>query len=194
MCGITGYLDLDNGVDYKTLKKMNDVIKHRGPDDEGFTIFNQSTTFLNGSDSVTSFVDNINDENLPETFLGFGHRRLSILDISENGHQPMTYFDSEMYITFNGEIYNYIEIRKDLIELGYKFLTECDTEVLLASYIEWGEECVSKFNGMWAFCIYNKKENTLFCSRDRLGQKPLILLQHVMKTMLKTMKPISLNW
>lgn len=173
MCGITGYLDLELGVDIATLEKMNTIIQHRGPDDEGYSLFtNSQIQHYHGDDSVLSYEKHILEEDGKGFFLGFGHRRLSILDISEAGHQPMTYEDSENYITFNGEIYNYIEIRHELQDKGYKFQTDCDTEVILASYIAWGEECVVKFNGMWAFCIFNKKENLLFCSRDRMGQKP----------------------
>ncbi len=140
---------------------MNEKIKHRGPDDEGIYI----------DDSVS-----------------LGHVRLSILDLSNAGHQPMFYNRelgacSEMYnkgyinncdisIVFNGEIYNYLELRKILKKKGYVFATGTDTEVILASYLEWGENCVNKFNGMWAFCIYDRNKDILFCSRDRIGEKP----------------------
>lgn len=145
MCGISGIVNLDKSkVDNNNLKKMTDMIKHRGPDGEGcFTI------------------DNV----------GLGHRRLSIIDLSDLGSQPMHYLD-RFTIVFNGEIYNYIEIREQLQQLGYKFRSKSDTEVILASYIEWGENCVNFFNGMWAFAIYDRQAKILFCSRDRFGVKP----------------------
>jgi asparagine synthase (glutamine-hydrolysing) len=160
MCGINGF----NFVNKKILQSMNNSLKHRGPDDEG------------------SFVDNKNK-------ISLGHRRLSIIDLSERGHQPMFYSKefgacSEKYnkknlskskicITYNGEIYNFQELKKELQKRGYKFNSESDTEVILASYLEYGVDCVKKFNGMWAFCIYDIQKQKLFLSRDRFGQKPL---------------------
>lgn len=105
-------------------------------------------------------------------FLGFGHRRLSILDVSAAGHQPMTDCSGRYTIVYNGEIYNYREIRADLEALGHTFITSCDTEVILASFDEWGDTCVERFNGMWSFAIWDDKRKRLFCSRDRLGAKP----------------------
>jgi len=124
--------------------KMAVAMKHRGPDSGGVW-----------SDKVVSF----------------GHRRLSILDLSSQGSQPMSYKDK--VIVFNGEIYNFAELKSRLIQLGHKFKSETDTEVVLHAYAQWGEECVKRFNGMWAFCIYDKGEQTLFLSRDRFGIKPL---------------------
>jgi len=149
MCGINGF----NFVNKKILKQMNDSLRHRGPDAEG-----------------SYFDDGIS----------LGHRRLSVIDLSENGAQPMTYTHGERTATivFNGEIYNYKEIREKLKKVGYKFKSNSDTEVILASYLEWGSDCVSEFNGMWAFCIYDKQKSVLFLSRDRLGQKPLYYYFH----------------
>ena len=145
MCGITGIINKNNKpVDKLLTKKINNLISHRGPDDEGFY-----------------FGDNF----------AFGHRRLSILDLSQDGHQPMHYND-RYTIIYNGEVYNYIELRKELKKEGYFFQSSSDTEVILASYDKWGEECVNKFNGMWSFAIYDKTKNTIFCSRDRFGIKP----------------------
>lgn len=144
MCGINGF----NFSDVKVLKKMNDALIHRGPDSEG--------KFVDGNTSL-------------------GHRRLSIIDLSKNGNQPMIYSHGKKkaIIVFNGEIYNFLEIRHELEEKGYRFRSNCDTEVILASYLEWGKDCVKKFNGMWAFAIYDLEKNILFLSRDRLGVKPL---------------------
>ncbi|KKQ18755.1 MAG: Asparagine synthetase [Berkelbacteria bacterium GW2011_GWA1_36_9] len=146
MCGICGTINLDKKpVEKKVLQKMADALIHRGPDDEGFFV---------------------------EKNIGLGHRRLSIIDLSKAGHQPMFYNNQNLVIVFNGEIYNYIEIHKELVKKGYKFKSKTDTEVILASYHEWGERCLQKFNGMWAFVIYDKKKKLIFAARDRLGVKP----------------------
>lgn len=102
-----------------------------------------------------------------------GHRRLSILDLSENGKQPMSYADGRYWITFNGEIYNFLEIRAELVTKGHHFRSESDTEVILAAYAQWGADCLLRFNGMWSFAIWDTVERTLFLARDRFGKKPL---------------------
>ena len=145
MCGISGIVSKSGlPVSEADLSKMNDLIHHRGPDAGGY--------FFGPG-------------------FGFGHRRLSILDLSELGNQPMVFND--LCITFNGEIYNYLEIRDELQKKGYEFTTETDTEVILASYSEWGEKCVNRFNGMWAFAIHDKENDKIFISRDRFGIKPV---------------------
>ena len=145
MCGISVVINKENKeVENSEIKTINNLISHRGPDDEGFYF---------GSN------------------FAFGHRRLSILDTSKDGHQPM-YYKDKYVITYNGEVYNYIEIKEELTEYGYKFETKTDTEVILAAYDKWGENCVSKFNGMWSFVIHDKENDILFCSRDRFGIKP----------------------
>jgi len=151
MCGITGVLNFDKekNVDKALLKKMSDIIKHRGPDGEGFFIENN---------------------------IGLGHRRLSIIDL-ETGDQPMYSDDKQKILVFNGEIYNYIELREELKKKGYKFRTNSDTEVVLKAYEAWGYDCQNKFNGMWAFALWDKKVQNLFLSRDRVGEKPLIYTQ-----------------
>lgn len=150
MCGISGVINKNNNqINIDEIKKINDIIAHRGPDDEGFY--------------------------LGKNF-AFGHRRLSILDLSAEGHQPMSYFE-KYTITYNGEIYNYLEIKDELLQDGYVFKSHTDTEVILASYDKWGEKCVEKFNGMWAFAIYDKEKNIIFCSRDRFGVKPFYYIQ-----------------
>ena len=146
MCGISGIINKNTSqVDSKKIKKINNLIFHRGPDDEGFFF---------------------------EKNFAFGHRRLAILDLSSDGHQPMNYLADKYTITYNGEVYNYLEIRKELEGCGYVFYSNTDTEVILASYDKWGESCIEKFNGMWAFAIYNRDKNIIFCSRDRFGIKP----------------------
>jgi len=146
MCGINGF----NFIEKKILKEMNNSLKHRGPDAEGI------------------YEDKKNKVSL-------GHRRLSIIDLSEKGIQPMSYTHGKKKATivFNGEVYNFKEIKKELSNKGYKFKSDTDTEVMLASYLEWGKDCVKRFNGMWAFCIYDSQKNILFLSRDRVGKKPI---------------------
>jgi asparagine synthase (glutamine-hydrolysing) len=123
---------------------MNDLIEHRGPDGHGVFISNN---------------------------LGLGHRRLSIIDLSKEGAQPLHYLD-KYTITYNGEIYNYVELKEELVELGYRFKSKTDTEVILAAFDRWGQKCVSKFNGMWSFAIFDSFNSAVFCSRDRFGIKP----------------------
>lgn len=166
MCGICGVVDTrEKGISLSKLKIMNDIAFYRGPDEGGIALFAEdgSIELINGNSKAK--VEN-------RIFLGFGHRRLSIIDLSELGHQPM-FDESKRYcIVYNGEIYNYIELRRELESLGYKFISNSDTEVIIASYIVWGVDCQSRFNGMWAFAIYDRVERTLFCSRDRFGIKP----------------------
>lgn len=146
MCGICGIVNFSNApVKEPVIRKMMESIKHRGPDDEG--IFTDGNT-------------------------GLGFVRLSILDLSKAGHQPMNSHDDRYVIVYNGEIFNYIELRKELEQKGHGFRTMSDTEVLLAAYQEWGEECLDRFNGMWAFVIYDRIANSVFASRDRYGIKP----------------------
>jgi asparagine synthase (glutamine-hydrolysing) len=148
MCGIFGIYNLEKKKDICNSKVENCLTKmiHRGPDNQSFK--------------------KITDD------LVFGHVRLSIIDLNEYSNQPFCDKSNNYSIVFNGEIFNYIEIKDELIALGHQFKTSSDTEVLLYAYIQWGEECVQKFNGMWAFAIYDKKMDRLFCSRDRFGIKP----------------------
>lgn len=145
MCGIVGIISHKDRPPLDLLKHMTQSISHRGPDDSGF------------------FVDE---------GVGLGHRRLSIIDLSGRGHQPMSNEDGTIWIAFNGEIYNYLEIRPTLVEKGHCFRSESDTEVILHAYEEYGEECLSLFNGMFAFAIWDSKRKRLFAARDRIGIKP----------------------
>lgn len=145
MCGIAGLYSNSIGIDFD---RFLDSLKHRGPDGRGV------------------FKD-------PHEDLWLGHRRLKILDLSESAAQPMPYANKRYWITFNGEIYNFLELRLELQHLGYSFRTDSDTEVILAAYCEWKEACQLKFNGMWTFAIWDSKEKNLFLSRDRFGVKPL---------------------
>ena len=150
MCGIVGIWHLNSmAISKAMLSNFTDALAHRGPDGNGF------------------YIDS--DANL-----GFGHRRLAILDTTDTGRQPMTYGDGRYWITYNGEIYNFLELRNELQKHGYQFYTESDTEVVMAAYDKWGENCQSRFNGMWAFAIWDRREKQLFLSRDRFGVKPLM--------------------
>ena len=145
MCGICGIINFNNEeADVRSLHKMMQVMKHRGPDDEG--------VFVDGN-------------------TGLGFVRLSILDLSDAGHQPMCDKSGRYIIVFNGEIFNYIELKEELKSV-YDFKTGTDTEVVLAAFKEWGEDCIHRFNGMWAFTIYDKQTKKIFISRDRFGIKP----------------------
>ncbi|MGA1823350.1 MAG: asparagine synthase (glutamine-hydrolyzing) [bacterium] len=149
MCGIVGFWGF-NGSDIsdKTLDNFVAVLKHRGPD--GVGIYRDK-----------------------EACLSLGHSRLAILDLSPSGHQPMPYAHGRYWIAYNGEVYNFIEIRQELESLGHTFISDSDTEVVVAAYAQWGEDCQLRFNGMWAFAIWDSKERVLFLSRDRFGIKPL---------------------
>jgi len=146
MCGIAGILNLDgSGVETQTLLSMRDTMLHRGRDDAGIWI---------------------------EGNIGFAHRRLSILDVSTAGHQPFLSDDGRYVITYNGEVYNFRELRKDLEQKGFRFKTQTDTEVILQLFIHEGAEFLGKLNGMFAFAIWDRTEKTLFMARDRVGVKP----------------------
>jgi len=149
VCGITGIYNVDNPlkVSEKTLIKMRDTLIHRGPDDEGIYISKDKK-------------------------VGFGFRRLSIIDLSKAGNQPMTNEDKTIWLVFNGEIYNFQEIKKDLEKKGHKFHSKTDSEVVIHLYEEKGEECLKDLNGMFAFAIWDEKKKKLFAARDRLGIKP----------------------
>ncbi|MBY0386186.1 asparagine synthase (glutamine-hydrolyzing), partial [bacterium] len=142
MCAITGMIST-LPISKELFEKMNNAATHRGPDGHGL--------YFDGN-------------------IALGHRRLAIIDLTPMGHQPME--KQGLCITYNGEIYNYRELRQELEKLGHTFRSESDTEVILSAYLQWGPACVQKFNGMWAFAIYNSKDHTLFCSRDRFGVKP----------------------
>jgi len=169
MCGICGIVSRLDRIEFDVIKKMNDEISHRGPDDEGYLTYNsESKNFLeirkNNLSSIELDKNNFN--------LYLGHRRLSIIDTSECGHQPFKDPSGKYFLIFNGEIYNYIELKETLVQKGYKFGSHTDTEVLLYLYIEYGEKCLELLNGMWSFVILDIKNNTLFGARDRFGVKP----------------------
>jgi len=150
MCGITGLWNLNSEpLSPELLRCFIDSLAHRGPD---------------GSDI---YIDT-------EANLGLGHRRLAIIDTSDGGRQPMSYANGRYWIVFNGEIYNFLELKSELERTGYSFQTDSDTEVILTAYHHWGEDCQLRFNGMWALAIWDREDRELFISRDRFGVKPLI--------------------
>jgi len=147
MCGVAGIFNLNGEpVAPVILRKMTDAIAHRGLDGEGFYI---------------------------DRFIGVGHRRLAIIDLSSAGHQPMISKDQQVVVSYNGEIYNFQELRLELESLGHQFRSRTDSEVILNAWVEWGKDCVTRFNGMFAFAIWDKREQSLFLVRDRYGIKPL---------------------
>jgi asparagine synthase (glutamine-hydrolysing) len=147
MCGLVATISFDGmPADEALLKRAADTLAHRGPDDFGIATYGP---------------------------VGFGFRRLAILDLSPAGHQPMELPDGRLAIVFNGEIYNYVELRRELQALGHQFKSSSDTEVLLHAYDQWGTDCVTRFNGMWAFVIFDRERRRLVASRDRFGVKPL---------------------
>jgi len=173
MCGIAGIYGFKRKPENEWIRRMTDVLGHRGPDDEGFLAVDAKSReayHLTGADSKVPGT-RIGDFDRSVDLL-LGHRRLSILDTSSLGHQPMPNGSNTLWIVYNGEIYNYLELREQLKDLGYEFRTNADTEVLLAAYEQWGEDCLNRFNGMWAFVIYDSRKNVLFGARDRFGVKP----------------------
>jgi len=162
MCGITGIININRApVSEKILMNMANVLKHRGPDDEGY-FTNRHNVDRCKKWKHCEGVGNV----------GLAHMRLSIIDVS-SGHQPISNEDSTVWVTYNGEIYNYRDLRTELLHRGHKFATHSDTEVIVHAYEEWGDKCVQKFRGMFAFVIWDQCHEKVFAARDRLGIKPL---------------------
>ncbi len=188
MCGIAGIiLKQRSGINLaEKIAAMTNTIAHRGPDGEGFLLATEQNTTphfntlqQNYKRTDLNYIPKSNLNNADQnSFLAFGHRRLSIIDLSETGHQPMCNKEEKTWIVFNGEIYNYIEVREELKKLGHVFISESDTEVILQAYKQWGDACVERFNGMWAFCIYDAEKQICFASRDRLGVKPFYYINN----------------
>lgn len=190
MCGIAALIRLPKGhITSKMIRAMTDIIKHRGPDDEGFLLIgsNLYTAIPFGGPSTPNIAYGNHLAYTPhsaheiegrqflpsEISILLGHRRLSILDLSPMGHQPMCLPDESTWITYNGEVYNYLEIREELQAAGHIFHSQTDTEVILAAYKHWGSACLKKFNGMFAFILIDLHQKRIFAARDRFGVKPL---------------------
>jgi asparagine synthase (glutamine-hydrolysing) len=169
MCGIAGIVDFaGTAINPARLVAMAASLAHRGPDGEGFVLFPPA--------DEAAKLDILQQHDIlrrgaPAT-AGFSHRRLAIIDLTASGAQPMSDASGRYWITFNGEIYNYVELREELLRMGHRFRSTSDTEVILHAYMEWNTECVHRFNGMFAFGIWDCHERRLFCARDRLGIKP----------------------
>ncbi|MBK5286319.1 MAG: asparagine synthase (glutamine-hydrolyzing) [Bacteroidia bacterium] len=181
MCGITGLISFNNNTVVHHVKLMTERLRHRGPDGEGFVFFSGNNFSTAGGNDTSASINNSSLPYSPENHIdsvnhscniGFGHRRLTVIDVHETGHQPMCDSEKRFWITYNGEIYNYKELREELKRKGYHFISESDTEVIIYAYKEWGTNCLLRFNGMWAFVIYDTQTKTLFGSRDRFGVKP----------------------
>src|ERR1022692_3631168 len=190
MCGIAGAVAFTKPLNADRLKPMVDAISHRGPDDSGFLVwqsgkrsprhtsygvpFNEQR-FQRVSPLLPSIDTSAGLERLGEDHwdLFLGHRRLAVIDLSPRGHQPMTNKDRSLWVVYNGELYNYKELRRELETLGFAFESHSDTEVLIHAYDAWGEACVDRFNGMFAFAIWDVRQRRLWLVRDRYGVKPL---------------------
>lgn len=184
MCGIAGFIARKT-VPAAVIGAMTDLVRHRGPDDEGFLLLSElggEIQLCGGSDTYEAIYRtdmpfkpdrDIAARGDQPVRLALGHRRLSIVDLSAAGHQPMCSADRRFWIVYNGEVYNHVELKQELAERGHLFRSHSDTEVILAAYQEWGSGCLSHFNGMFAFLLYDSQEQKLFAARDRFGVKPL---------------------
>ncbi|HTP79852.1 MAG TPA: asparagine synthase (glutamine-hydrolyzing) [Bacteroidota bacterium] len=179
MCGIAGIYKPRGGiVDPALVVNMTNALRHRGPDDEGFLLADTRsgiTDHRRGDDTrpeirKTHIADPLEAGFSPNVVLGW--RRLGIIDLSPTGHEPMSDEGERVWLVFNGEIYNYRELRGELKSKGHTFRTQSDAEVILESYKEWGTACLGRFNGMWSFALWDAGKQTLFCARDRFGVKP----------------------
>lgn len=173
MCGITGIIEsLDRPVDARLLEAMTTALAHRGPDGEGYVLLAPGQR-----EKPFAVVGQLSQavgrgESRSPYRVGLGHRRLAVVDLSPLGHQPMGSEDGAQWITYNGEVYNAPELRSELEALGHRFRSQSDTEVLLAAYRQWGPACLERCNGMFAFALWDGREQALFCARDRFGMKP----------------------
>lgn len=182
MCGVTAIVN-KGGVKVQSLIKANQIVSHRGPDDEGYLLLDADNRLqvYAGSDTASQTQKAHQYPTIPndkrDWKVGLGHRRLSILDLSPGGHQPMLLEDAGLAISYNGEIYNYIELRRELEQQGHQFKSGSDTEVILHAWSAWGEKALHKFNGMFAFVLLDTKKKKLYAVRDRFGVKPLYCTQ-----------------
>ncbi|MBX2912904.1 MAG: asparagine synthase (glutamine-hydrolyzing) [Cyclobacteriaceae bacterium] len=182
MCGITAIYN-KSGLTALNLVSTNSIVSHRGPDDEGYLLWDwdNKLQMYGGRDTALQTLKAYQYPTIPEDTkdwkVGLGHRRLSILDLSPGGHQPMVLEEAGLAITFNGEIYNFIELRKELEQLGHQFKSGSDTEVILHAWATWGEQALHRFNGMFSFVLLDTRQQKLYAVRDRFGVKPLYYTQ-----------------
>jgi asparagine synthase (glutamine-hydrolysing) len=182
MCGISGLMG-PTRIDLVSLQRMTDLIRHRGPDDEGYAVFGpEGIACLSGADTDPAALHTavpyrptgpLGACSVATPKVALGHRRLSIVDLSPLGHQPMCDRHGRYWVAYNGEVYNHVELRAELESAGHTFNSHSDTEVILAAYAQWGADCLTHFNGMWALALYDARERTLLLARDRFGVKPL---------------------
>jgi len=184
MCGISGYLLINQyGTSVDRILKMTRILAHRGPDDEGLTLFAPQSSELSldlATAHTVKGIANLQDSDNIGSFphsIAFGHRRFSIIDTSAAGHQPFWSNDRQVCVAFNGEIYNYVELRHQLQASGHQFRTQSDTEVLVKAYLEWGTDCFKYLNGFWALSLYDARKRAVLLSRDRIGVAPLYIAQ-----------------
>jgi asparagine synthase (glutamine-hydrolysing) len=191
MCGIAGILSINKSpIEASAIKRMCDVISYRGPDDAGYTLFSMKEDSQGHANLWLELTDdNFKHKNVHlapiesdyarqeiadnDWHLALGHRRLAIIDLTPKAHQPMSDSRKRVWLIYNGEIYNFLDLRGELEKKGYTFSSKSDTEVIIYSYLEWGIDCVQKFNGMFAFALWDNDRNKLFLARDRYGIKPL---------------------
>jgi len=184
MCGIAGLWVAEGRVDLGRLHQMSQLLRHRGPDGEGLALVDgpsgQVTTMGGADTSAETFRARVPyapgrrhaGPGPAGASVGLAHRRLAIIDLTPTGHQPLSDESGACWITYNGEVYNYLELRAELEAAGERFLSGTDSEVILTAYRRWGHECLSRFNGMFAFAIWDGRRRELFCARDRFGVKP----------------------
>jgi asparagine synthase (glutamine-hydrolysing) len=181
MCGIAGLLARGGAfIEPLHLAAMAEALRHRGPDDEGYLLADSDGSLIeafSGRDTVAEWASRLRPLPMATAMgaryaVGLAHRRLSILDVSAAGHGPMASPDRRLWLSYNGEVYNYVELRHELESLGHGFQGASDTEVVLRAYEQWGEACLARFNGMWAFTLADLRRRYLLCARDRLGVKP----------------------
>ena len=178
MCGIVCIINMD-GKDTnqaEDLHRMTEVMKHRGPNGVGYWLLSSLGQHSYGGDETPFNIPMIDSAFEHKSHIAFGHRRLSIIDLSVKGHQPMSYAD-RYSIIFNGEIYNYLELKSELTTMGYKFATDTDAEVIMASYDHWGHDCLNKFNGMWSFVCYDNQKNNYLFHEIVLGLSRFIIIK-----------------
>ena len=181
MCGIAGIVNLSRQpIDLGLLAAMNSAMRHRGPDDEGYVVIKQGSegsVQFSGQESPADVRDRYplldSSQNRTEGNIGLAHRRYAIIDLTSGGHQPFFDHHRQCCVVFNGEIYNYVEVREELESRGSVFHTDSDTEAIVEGYKAWGTECFKHLNGMWALALYDFRRHTLLLSRDRMGKRPL---------------------
>lgn len=173
MCGILGFFSKKKAITGRQYYMAHKQMENRGPDDEGFLVFEDTIKHYRGGRTINKFGTYPHIQVNNSIFSIISHVRLSIIDLSYAGHQPFVSADERYAMVYNGEVYNYLQIRKELEKLGEKFNTDTDTEVVLKAYIKWGKNAFNKFNGMWAIAIWDRKNSELILCRDRFGIKPL---------------------